>query len=143
MTFTDKVNAAIAAGSVRVVDATVTATINGKEETRAFQKLEAVTLDGARAICDGRDVPNVVDGKETREMSVVGEFNYAYDLRQRARERAALVSQFESPEKQYLKAAKPLVALGFYATEEEAVAAVKAQKEALEASQKGAETPAS
>lgn len=137
MTYTDAISAAIAAGNIKVSDAKVTATVNGTEHERPFSKLEAVNLDGALALCNGRLVePTEEETKAEgfqRGPSVVGEFNYALDLRQRARERAALLAALEGPEKQYEKGAKALLALGLFKTQEDAVAFLKTQKEAMEA----------
>lgn len=136
MTYTDAVKAAIEAGHVKTTDAKVTATVNGTEHERPFVKLEAVNLDGALALCGGRLVePTEEETKAEgfqRGPSVVGEFNYALDLRQRARERAALLAAMEGPEKQYEKAAKPMFALGLFKSLEDAITFVRTQKEALD-----------
>lgn len=136
MTYTDAIKAAIENKDVVTQDVEVTATVNGQEHKRPFVKLVAVTLEGALAICGGRVVdPTEEEAKAEgfqRGPSVVGEFNYALDLRQRARERAALLSGLEGPEKQYEKGAKSLLALGLVKTQEEGVAFLKAQKEAMD-----------
>lgn len=112
----DSINAAIASGDVTTETAQIKANINGKDETRDYTKYTAVTLAGALALCGGRE------NSETRgEKSVLGLFNYGFDLAVRASERSALMASVEDPMKNINKAAKALVAAGLFSNEEDAV----------------------
>lgn len=109
---------------------------DGKDHTRPYPKVEALTAEGMALICGGKFEPATAkpeDGtkdERTEAEKAAGAcdyFNYGYDLSIRATERSKLESELEGPEKAIAKAVKGLVEnAGF--DEEGARAVVIAQR---------------
>lgn len=95
----DALKAAIAAGDIKALQDKVTAEVGGKKHERPYRRLIAVTPKGCGILVGSSN-------------AVVENFNYAYDLGRRAKERQALLAALEGPEKQLAKGVKTLMALG-------------------------------
>lgn len=135
----DTFRAAISAGHLKLTEGEVKISAKSsptnKDETRAYPKLEALTAEGMAILCGGKIEPATSapeNGKDERtddqkRTGACDYFNYGYDLSIRAKERAALESALEGPEKAIKKAVDALVAnAGF--SPEEARAMVVAQR---------------
>jgi hypothetical protein len=105
----------IESGDVKLVDKSINieVTRDGKAETKTFpyQGLEAVTPKGAAAIMDGAINTKDDDGNIIRQ-SVIGAFNYALDLFQRANERSKALGKMEDPSKAIDRAVAAMVKAG-------------------------------
>jgi hypothetical protein len=135
---------AITAGYLRLTEGEVKISAKSsptnKDETRQYPKLEALTAEGMAILCGGKIEPATSapdEGKDERtedqkKAGACDYFNYGYDLTVRAKERAALESALEGPEKAIKKAVDALVAnAGFTADEARAMVIAQRQKQGL------------
>lgn len=117
----EKLKGAIEAGDVKLVEKSIDVQVqqegaDGKKttvtKTFPYTGVEAVTPKGAAAIMDGAVNTKDDDGNIIRQ-SVVGAFNYAIDLFQRANERSKALGTLEDPKKADDKAVAALVKAGW------------------------------
>lgn len=143
MADSEKIAAAIAANDIKVEEGEIKAKVGDVEHKRPYRKLVALTLAGAAALCGDRITVEVDEKGEPvrRETSVLGHFNYGYDLNVKAKERQTLMAAVEGPEKTIAKAAKALSAL-LGVSEEDAAATIRAQMAAKASAEQPADEPA-
>lgn len=108
--------AGVTSGDLTVEQDEVTAKIEGKGEVkREYTRYTAATMKGALILSEGK------------QADVLKDFNYAYDLGVRSRERQALLAANEGPEKAIEKGVKGFMA-AFGVSETEARAEVIKQR---------------
>jgi len=121
---TEMIEKAIAAGDVIRVDGMVEVSAkvspNGKDASKAYDKLLAVNAKGMQALCNGKMAPATEkpEGKDerTEEQKAAGAcdyFNYGYDLDVRAAVRQELIASLEGPEKTIKKAFDGMLLAGY------------------------------
>jgi len=105
-----------------------------RDETRDFDRLRALDVEGLAIMCNGKIEPALdkPDGKDTRTeaeaaLGVCDHFNYGHVLYVRASIRQDLVNALLGPEKNIEKLVKVNMDGGMYDTREEARAAVVAR----------------
>lgn len=122
------VAAAVSAGHIKEEPAIVKIT-NSKDKERpftmAYTKRSALDLDGALVLCEQR-----MTSAERGQGSVLGHFNYGFDLDVKGTVRSTLAGLIEGPDKVIERTAKDLVASGTFDTMEEAEAFVRERRKA-------------
>ena len=140
----DVISAAIEAGHLRAVgleNVTIGKKVSptGKDETQAYEKLQACDLEGMVILSGGKIEPATDKPEEpakderTDEQKKTGacdHFNYGQDLAIRQQLRGVLAGDIEGPSKVIAKTAEGLVKAGVFDTQAEAVAFVKEQRTA-------------
>ena len=117
-------------GDIAIVDKVVKVKVGKDTKTVEFKGIEARTVKGAAAIMAGKIDAKDDEGNIERQ-TVLGAFNYAVDLFQRANERTKATAGLIDPQKAIDGAVKALMKLGF--TEQKAREMAKMQTEDAEA----------
>lgn len=140
----DVLAAAIEAGHLRAVgleNVTIGKKVSptGKDESQAYEKLQAMDLEGMVILSLGKIEPATDKPEEpakderTDEQKKTGacdHFNYGQDLAIRQQLRGQLNGEIEGPSKVIAKTAEGLVKAGVFDSQEQAVAFVKEQRAA-------------
>lgn len=138
----EQLDAAVTAGHLKASKGEVTISAKssptGKDESRAYDKFEALDAEGMAILCDGKlepATPAPAEGKDERTdaekaSGACDHFNYGFDLAVRQRVRGQLASDIEGPAKIIRKTAEDLVKAGLYDSVEAAAEFVKAQRAA-------------